>query len=212
MRAIVLRGAGDRAFSAGADVTEFRPAESRDDARASRQGADAHAVIAAARKPTIAAIHGYCLGGGLEIALACDLRIAAEDAVFGFPETGLAIIPGAGGTQRLPRLVGVGPALWLILTGERIDSAHALRIGLVSAVVGRSELYERAHHVPTTLAGHGPLALAAAKEAILSGTQMPLADGLQLEADLSMQLTNTADRLEGAAAFRERRTPVYRGS
>src|SRR6202034_648587 len=140
----VLRGAGDRAFCTGLDVRELVPPPSLVAARQDRAGPIWNDLISAARKPTVAAVHGYCLGGGLEIALACDVRIAAQDAVFGFPEVRLGIIPGAGGTQRLPRLVGVGQALRLALSGQRVNAAEALQIGLVTETVPPEELGQRA--------------------------------------------------------------------
>jgi enoyl-CoA hydratase/carnithine racemase len=211
VRAIALRGAGERAFCAGADVREFVPPQSLVAARRDRAGPIWNDLISAARKPTVAAVHGYCLGGGLEIALACDLRIAAEDAVFGFPEVLLGIIPGAGGTQRLPRLVGVGQALRLILTGQRIDAAEALSIGLVTEVVPGPELAGRALECAAQLSRGAPRAIEYAKEAILRGSQLSLADGLRLEADLATLLMSTDDRAEGAAAFTGRRTPDFTG-
>jgi enoyl-CoA hydratase/carnithine racemase len=211
VRAILLRGAGDRAFCAGADIREFRPPQSVVVARQDRAGPIWNDLINASCKPTVAAVHGYCLGGGLEIALACDLRIAADDAVFGFPEVRLGIIPGAGGTQRLPRLVGPGQALRLILTGQRIDAAEALRIGLVSEVVPRGELTDRALAYAAQLSRGAPRAIEYAKEAILRGSELSLADGLRLESDLATLLMSTDDRVEGAAAFREHRTPRFTG-
>jgi enoyl-CoA hydratase len=211
VRAIVLRGAGDRAFCAGADITEFQPPQSLTEARADRAGPIWNDVIAAARKPTVASVHGYCLGGGLEIALACDVRVAAEDAVFGFPEVLLGIIPGAGGTQRLPRLVGVAQAIWLTLSGQRIDAAEALRIGLVTRVVPRAELDQRAMECAVALGRGAPRAIEYAKEAILAGSQLSLTDGLRIETDLATLLMGTADRAEGAAAFREHRPPQFTG-
>jgi enoyl-CoA hydratase/carnithine racemase len=211
IRAIVIRGAGTRAFCAGADVKEFKAADSLNAARVLRDPPGWNDLIAACRKPTIAAVQGVCLGGGLEMALACDMRIASAEAVFGLPEVRLAIIPGAGGTQRLPRVVGMGHALRLILTGDRVDADEALRIGLVSEIVPHEELVQRAVELARTISEGGPLAIGYAKEAVRRGFDMSIADGLRLEADLATLLTNTADRLEGAAAFRERRKPVYRG-
>jgi enoyl-CoA hydratase len=211
IRAIVLRGAGDRAFCTGLDVREFVPPPSLVAARQDRAGPIWNDLISAARKPTVAAVHGYCLGGGLEIALACDVRIAAQDAVFGFPEVRLGIIPGAGGTQRLPRLVGVGQALRLILTGQRIDAAEALRIGLVTEVVPGGELAGRALDLATQLGRGASRAIEYAKEAIVRGSQLSLADGLALESDLATLLMSTDDRVEGAAAFAERRAPHFTG-
>ncbi|HEY1916208.1 MAG TPA: enoyl-CoA hydratase-related protein [Streptosporangiaceae bacterium] len=211
VRAIMLRGAGDRAFCTGLDVREFVPPASLVEARQDRAGPIWNDLISAARKPTLAAVHGYCLGGGLEIALACDVRIASADAAFGFPEVRLGIIPGAGGTQRLPRLVGRGQALRLILTGERIDAAEALRIGLVTEVVPGPELAGRASACATQLSRGAPRAIEYAKEAIMRGSELGLADGLRLESDLATLLMSTEDRVEGAAAFADRRAPHFTG-
>jgi enoyl-CoA hydratase/carnithine racemase len=210
VRVILIRGAGPKGFCGGADITEFEAPASALAARTIRQTVTWIDVLAQARKPTVAAIHGYCLGGGLEIALACDIRIAAQDATFGMPEIGLAIIPGAGGTQRLPRVVGLSSALRLILTGERIDATAALRMGLVSEVVAADELSVRAGSLAAGIARHAPQALAFAKEAVRQGSELPMADGLRLERDLSAVLMTTADRLEAAAAFREHRDPIFR--
>jgi enoyl-CoA hydratase len=211
VRAIIVRGAGDRAFSAGADVREPDSAPSLVAARAARQAPQFTDVIAATATPTIAAIHGYCLGGGLEMALACDLRIAASDAVLGLPEVTIGRIPGAGGTQRLSRLVGLGPALQLALTGERIDAATALQVGLVSRVVAPEELEGAARAIADRIAANAPLAVAYAKEAIVRGYDLSVAEGLRLERDLATLLLSTADRTEGSKAFLERRRPVFRG-
>jgi enoyl-CoA hydratase/carnithine racemase len=211
VRAVIFRGAGDRAFCAGADIKEFKAAYSLPEARKLREPPSWNDLIAASSKPTIAAIQGVCLGGGLEIALACDIRIAAPAAVFGLPEVRLAIIPGAGGTQRLPRVVGLGHAMRMILTGDHVSADEAWRIGLVTEIVPADGLLERALAIADRIATAGPLAIAYAKESIRRGTEMPIADGLRLEADLATFLTNTADRIEGATAFRERRPPVYRG-
>jgi enoyl-CoA hydratase/carnithine racemase len=211
VRVIVIRGAGPKGFCAGADITEFEAPESYLAARSIKQSATWLDTLADAAKPTIAAIHGYCLGGGLEIALACDIRIAAEGAWFGLPEVGLAIIPGAGGTQRLPRVVGLADALRLILTGERVDAAAALRMGLVSEVVPADQLGARADDLAGRIAGYAPQAVAYAKEAVRRGSELPVPDGLRLERDLAAVLMGTADRTEAAAAFGEGRKPVFRG-
>jgi enoyl-CoA hydratase/carnithine racemase len=211
VRVIVFRGAGERAFSAGADVKEFAAVESLDAERRFREPPNWNDVIAACRKPTLAAIQGACLGGGLEIALACDVRVAADNAIFGLPEVRLAIIPGAGGTQRLPRVVGMAHALRLILTGDRIDAAEAFRIGLISDVVTPEMFQSTVDDWVGRLAAGGPIAIAYAKEAIRRGSEMSISDGRRLETDLATLLTNTSDRLEGADAFRERRQPKYRG-
>lgn len=202
--AVILRGAGDRAFCVGADIKEFASPDSLAATRHQKQDQAWIEAIAACRKPTIAAIHGYCLGGGLEIALACDIRIAARDAKFGLPETGLGIIPGAGGTQRLPRVVGLGRALAIILTGEHFPAPDALAMGLIASAVEPHELSQASRDWAAKFTGRSPVALAYAKEAARRGLEMPLADGLRLEADLSTLLQGSADRLESAAAFRRR--------
>jgi enoyl-CoA hydratase/carnithine racemase len=209
VRALVIRGAGEKAFCAGADIKEFVPPASLVDAREERVGWKWVDALAACRKPTVAAIHGFCLGGGLELALACDIRVATADAVFGLPEVRRAIIPGAGGTQRLPRLVGPGPALRMILTGEHVDAQEAHRIGLVSEVV--PDLDAAVGRLAAAFQRVGPRAVAYAKEAVTRGVNLPLSEGLRLEGELSTLLTTTQDRVEGAAAFTERRDPVYTG-
>lgn len=211
VRAIILRGSGARAFSAGADIQEFESVGSLIEARKVRVLAKWTDVIAGVSKPTLAVVHGYCLGGGLEIALACDVRIASDDASFGFPEVGLGIIPGAGGTQRLSRVVGQGHALELIMSGRRFGADHAFRIGLISEVLKRSDLEPATRRWADMLTQGPPQAVSYAKEAIRRGSELPLAEGLRIEAELSTLLLSTADRLEGKAAFRERRLPRYQG-
>jgi enoyl-CoA hydratase/carnithine racemase len=211
VRVLVLRGAGERAFCAGADVTEFIAEESLPQVRATRDREAWNDVIAASGKPTVAAIHGHCLGGGVELALACDIRIAAADAKFGFPEVGLGIIPGAGGTQRLPRLIGLAAALRMILTTERIDASRALAIGLVSEVIPVADFDARVVALSELMASSAPLAVRYAKRAMVEGGALPLAAGLHIERDLATLLTNTEDRLEGARAFKERRSPKFTG-
>lgn len=211
VRAIVIRGEGARGFCAGADISEFVPPDSLLKVRDAKQPPLWIDVLAESPKPTIAAIHGYCLGGGLELALACDVRIASDDAQFALPEVTLGIIPGAGGTQRLPRVIGVGPALELILTGRRIRAERALALGLVAEVVPSDELFGAAFELASQIAKAGPRAVSAAKEAVRRGVELSLADGLRLEADLSTLLYGTEDRIEGAAAFKERRPAQFRG-
>ncbi|MPZ25853.1 MAG: enoyl-CoA hydratase/isomerase family protein [Micromonosporaceae bacterium] len=210
VRVVLVRGAGERAFCAGADITEFTAPASLAEVREQKRHSWVEA-LGALRKPTIAAIHGYCLGGGLELALGCDIRIAATDAVFALPEVKLGIIPGAGGTQLLSRFVGLGQALRMTLTGERIDATHAHRIGLVTDLVEPTDLAGASEALASSIADCGPVAVAYAKEAIRRGIELPLPDGLRLEADLSTLVQSTSDRLEGATAFRERRKPAYRG-
>lgn len=211
-RVVVIRGAGSRAFSAGADVKEFVPTESLIGTRALRHAGNWNDVVAACSKPTLALIDGYCLGGGVELALACDFRIATTQSIFGFPEVGLGLIPGAGGTQRLPRLIGAARAMDLILSGRRIDADEALGMGLVSDVVPSARLTEAGSERADTLAKVAPVAYTYAKEAIIRGMGLSLDDGLRLEADLATVLTNSDDRQEGVRAFRERRNASYTGS
>lgn len=209
---IMLHGGASRGFCAGADIKEQRAART---AIAVREHSIRHAWIDAfdrVKKPTVAAIHGFCLGGGLEIALACDIRIASSDATFGLPETGLGLIPGAGGTQRLQRLVGLGRALDMTLTGERIDAREAHRIGLVSRLVeDPAALLDSAKSVAETIAKRAPAATRYAKEAVRSGADLDLAAGLTLERTLFALLAVTEDRAEAARAFREKRKPVFTG-
>lgn len=211
VRVIVLRGAGGRAFCAGADIKEFAPAEDLVAKRQSRVHSPWFGALERVRKPLVAAVDGVCFGGGLEIALACDLRIASRSARFALSETGLGLIPGAGGTQRLPRLVGLGVALDMMLTGQPIDADRAFAIGLVSRLFDDAAFADATRHVAETIAAKAPLASVFAKEAARKGFDLDLGAGLRLEGDLSTLLVNTEDRQEGASAFREKRAPRYRG-
>jgi len=211
IRAVILTGAGEKAFSVGADIKEFGSRPSMVEFLAQRQRFAVQSAVAQLPQPVIAAINGYALGGGLELAMACDLRIACEEATLGLPEINLAIIPGGGGTQRLPRLVGKGVALELILTGRHISAQEALRIGLVNKVVPRASLMAEAETVARALAAKAPIALRYAKEAIHKGLDMTLEQGVRLEADLSMILQTTEDRREGIRAFLEKRPPQFKG-
>jgi enoyl-CoA hydratase len=208
---IVVTGGGDKAFSAGADIREFVEPLVPVRFRERRRQLDFRQIMDRCPQPIIAAIRGVALGGGLELALACDIRLAAEDALLGLTEVNLAIIPGGGGTQRLPRLVGRGKALEMILTGARIPAAEALRIGLVERVVPAGEALTAATELARELAGRAPVALRYAKEAVVKGLELSLADGLRLEGDLSTLLRTTEDRVEGARAFLEKRKPVWKG-
>jgi enoyl-CoA hydratase len=210
VRVIVVTGAGDKSFVAGADIAEFATRTPVDQYRAMRMPSHLEA-IERSPKPVIAAINGYCLGGGLELAMACDFRIAAEHATFGQPEIKLGIIPGGGGTQRLPRLVGLGRALQLILGGEPIGAAEALRIGLVEEVVPSDRLMARTLEVAHGIAARSPVALAAAKEATRASLQTPLAEGLRVETGLYLMAFASADKDEGVRAFLEKRTPLFTG-
>lgn len=211
IRALVVAGAGERAFCAGADVKGFGLEPSMIESR--RERLDGHWAYAfdRVRKPIIAAIHGYCLGGGLEIALACDIRIAAEDAQIGLPEVTHGVIPGAGGTQRLARVIGVGRALDVILSAERLSARRAFDLGIVTRIVPRAELHATAQALAERIAGFPPVAVRYAKEAVTRGFELPLPSGLTLELDLAMLLHSTEDRKEAGRAFREKRKPVFTG-
>jgi enoyl-CoA hydratase/carnithine racemase len=211
IRVIILRGAEGRAFCAGADVKEFAPVESLSAYRAERVHGHWVAVFERVRKPIIAAIHGFCLGGGLEIALACDIRIATDDAEFALPELTHGFIPGAGGTQRLQRLVGLGRAMDMMLTGERIGAQEASRIGLITRVVSRDMLNETAAALVAAIAARAPLAAMAVKEVLYRGADLDLRAGMRLELDLLTLLLGTEDRQEAVSAGREKRQPVFQG-
>jgi enoyl-CoA hydratase len=211
VKVIVVTGAGERAFSAGADIREFVAPSSPTEQRERRKRIEYRAMMDRCPQPIIAAINGFALGGGLELALACDIRIAADNATLGLTEINLAIIPGGGGTQRLPRLVGRGKALEMILTGARIPAAEALRIGLVERVVPAGEALKAATELARAIAEKAPVALRYAKEAVVKGLGMALEDGLRLEGDLSTLLRTTEDRVEGAKAFLEKRKPRWTG-
>jgi enoyl-CoA hydratase len=210
-RVVVVTGTGERAFSAGADIREFVAPQVPVKFRDGRRRVDFRAAMDRCPQPIIAAIRGFALGGGLELALACDIRIAGEDSQLGLTEVNLAIIPGGGGTQRLPRLVGRGKALEMILTGARIDAREALRIGLVERVVPAPEVLSSAQALARALAEKAPVALRYAKEAVVKGLGLPLEDGLRLENDLATLLRTTDDRIEGAKAFLEKRKPRFTG-
>lgn len=208
----ILTGAGDQAFSAGADLVAMSQAMS-----GGGDGVPMNVPFGGITrqyecyKPIIAAINGYCLAGGLEIALSCDIRIAAEHALFGLPEPTRAIIPGAGGTQRLPRAVPLAFAMELLLTGDRFDAATALRFGLVSRVVPAAELMATAEAIASKIQENGPLAVRAIKEVAMRGLDMTLEDGLRLEAQKTGPIFSTEDAREGPLAFAQKRKPVYKG-
>jgi enoyl-CoA hydratase len=211
VRVAIITGAGDRAFAAGADIGELaaqRPAESRDHAR---RGQHVLGLIEALGKPVIAAINGFALGGGCELALACTLRIAADTARLGQPEINLGLIPGFGGTQRLARVVGRSTALELLLTGRQISAGEALRIGLVNRVVPAATLMTEARALAAELAGKPVVASRYILEAVVHGTDLPLDQGQILEASLFGLVTATDDMREGTAAFLEKRMPVFKG-
>lgn len=210
VRAVLLSGAG-RAFCAGVDLRDGSFEEGPIESVEVRVRGDFRAKLAGLGKPSVAALHGYVLGGGLELALCCDLRVAAEDTEFGQPEINLGSIPAGGATQRLPRLIGTARALELLLTGDRIAAAEAYRLGLVNRVVPRETLMATATALAETLAAKAPLAVRYLREAVYRGLDLPLEDGLRLEAYLGGLLRTTADRAEGLAAFREKRPPRFEG-
>ncbi len=216
-RVAVLTGAGDRAFCAGADlrgVGEFYRALTSAQRLAlaeSRPGLGGITRNLQIWKPIIAAIHGYCLGGGFELALACDLRIASVQASFGLPEVTWGILPGAGGTQRLVRIAPLGAALELILTGDTITAADAYRLGVVNRVVPPAELLPTALALADRIARNGPLAVRAAKEAVYRGLHLPLNEALLLEQLLAEPVRQSDDAQEGPRAFAEKRQPIFRG-
>jgi enoyl-CoA hydratase/carnithine racemase len=189
VRGLLVRGAGDRAFCAGADLTEFGSAPSQVIARQVRWERDVWGLWLSIDKPMVAAIHGYCLGSGVEIASVCDLRVAADDAVFGMPEVGLGLIPAAGGTQLLPRLLGPGRALDLLLTGRRFTARDALRYGFITRAVPTNELEATALALLRQTLLAPTATLAAAKRAVREGLHLPLAQGLALERRLAAQLS-----------------------
>lgn len=213
VRAIVVTGAGDRAFSAGAEIQELqertlhselsRPAELR---------RELPRVAESLSKPVIAAINGFCLGAGLEFAMACTIRIASENAKLGLPEINLGVIPGSGGSQRLPRLVGLGWAMQMAVTGEPVSAETAARIGLVTEVVPQTQLLDRAMALARTVGAKAPVAFAAARDAVLRALDSDLATGIDYERKLFALCCATADKAEGIAAFLEKRKPQFRGN
>jgi enoyl-CoA hydratase len=205
----IVTGAGEKAFVSGADIGAIR-ARKRDDALASINSR-LTAAVEAHEAVSIAAVNGVALGGGCELALACDLRIAAEHAVFGLPEPSLGIIPGAGGTQRLPRVVGLGRAKEMVLTGARWDAAKALACGLVSEVVPGESLLPAARAMAERVLALGPLAVRLSKAALNASAEMPLHAGLAFESTAQAITFESADKLEGTTAFLEKRRPVFRG-
>lgn len=211
IRVAVITGAGERAFCAGVDLKNS-PNVPNGIAQEEFGGETNHLLKDfPTDKPIICAINGYALGGGLEIALRADIRIASENASFGLPEVRIGSIPGSAGTQLLPRVVGVPHAMRLILTGDRIDATEALRIGLVEEVIPLVELHARATEIAQTIANNAPLAVAAAKKLVLQSLESPLEAGIALERYAFGLLRETEDREEGRAAFAEKRTPQFRG-
>jgi enoyl-CoA hydratase/carnithine racemase len=211
IRVIIITGAGDKAFCSGADLKEratLAPEKVKEYIFTIRT---LFSAIEQLNKPFIAAVNGIALGGGTELALACDIRLASKTATMGLTETRLAIIPGGGGTQRLPRLVGRGKAKELIFTGRRVDAVEAERIGLVNQVCEPKDLMEECRKMAAMICETGPIAIEQAKYAINHGIETDIATGLEIESKAYWVTIPTEDRLEGLAAFREKRKPVYKG-
>jgi enoyl-CoA hydratase/carnithine racemase len=206
----ILTGAGEKAFCAGADVKTMLPADKKNKGNAWKKTPGIHRGLDL-WKPIIAAVNGACLGGGMEIALACDFRIAAEKAIFGLPEVRLGIIPGMGGTQRLPRLIPFGKAAEMMFTGAIIDAQEAYRIGLVNKVVPLISLIDETKKIADKICEAGPLAVRAAKQAMYQGVSLGLQEGLQLECLLVDYIFDTEDFEEGTRAFVEKRKPEFKG-
>ena len=214
VRAIVLKGAGERAFVAGADISEFpslREAAPQQNGGSARGIQKLGARMDAAHTPFVAAIHGFCLGGGLELAMCCDIRVCSDDAQLGQPEIKLGLIPGGGGTQRLPRLVGLGRALLMNLTGDFVDATTAYEWRLVEKVVPRDELLDTALGIARTIASRSPVSVAVLRELARTTRDLPLEEGLRREADGFRRCLESEDGAEGVAAFLEKREPEFTG-
>ena len=208
--AVVITGAGDKAFIAGADISEFE-GRSPFDQREAMRFPRVFDVMASFPKPVIAMINGFCLGGGCELSMSCDIRIASEKARIGQPEINLGLIPGGGGTQRLPRLVGMGQAMKIILTGEMIGAEEAHRIGLVDEVVPHDELREKTLELAGKIAAKSPVTVRVAKEAMRASERMSIEEGILYERDLFCLCFSTEDKKEGVAAFLEKRAAEWKG-
>lgn len=210
VRVVVITGAGEKSFIAGADISEFVE-QTPVTQRSEFQESTLFNSLETFPKPVIAMINGFCLGGGCELALACDLRYAGEKARFGQPEINLGIIPGGGGTQRLTKLLGEGKSMEMILTGDMIDATEAYRLGLVNEVYASEELREKTMEIANKIAEKSPIALQMAKEAVKLASKSNLDEGLRREVDLFAICFSTEDKKEGVAAFLEKRKPVFKG-
>lgn len=211
VRGVILTGAGDKAFIAGADIGELAHVSAVEAEQSSTYGQKVLNLIENLGKPVIAAINGFALGGGCETAMACSIRIATENAKFGQPEVKLGVLPGGGGTQRLPRLIGKGRAIQLILTGGMITAAEAYRIGLVNEVVPSAQLIARAEAILSEVFSNAPLAVKFSLQAVNDGMEAPLAEGLALEASFFGLCAGTEDKKEGTSAFLEKRKAQFQG-
>ncbi|MGH3660600.1 MAG: enoyl-CoA hydratase/isomerase family protein [Micromonosporaceae bacterium] len=212
IRVALLTGVGERSFCVGSDLKKtMPPKESHAELTFGRTTSEHLLRGLDTDKPLICAINGYAIGGGLELALACDVRIAAQSAEFGLSEVRVGSIPGAGGTQRLPRMIGQSAAMQMLLTGDRIDAAEAHRVGLVSEVHPADTLLPRAREIAQRIAQNAPLAVRAVKRLVRQGLEMPLSAGVQMESYVWGLLRDTEDRIEGRTAFQEKRNPDYKG-
>ncbi|HTD95726.1 MAG TPA: enoyl-CoA hydratase-related protein [Edaphobacter sp.] len=211
IRVVLVTGLGDKAFAAGADINEIAATDTVTGAAKARRGQGVFRLIETCGRPVIALINGFALGGGCELAMACTMRVASETARLGQPEVKLGLVPGYGGTQRLPRLVGQPAALKLLLTGEMIGAAEALRIGLVDEVVPPERLISRGEALARAIVGMAPLAVAGCMEAVRRGGDLGIEDGLAVEAEVFGRLCGTTDKAEGTTAFLEKRAPVWAG-
>ncbi len=211
VRAILLTGAGEKAFAAGADIQELATISAMEGQRLAARGQRILDLIESCGKPVIACINGFALGGGCELAMACTVRLASETAKLGQPEVKLGLLPGYGGSQRLPRLIGKGAALKLLLTGEIISAAEAFRLGLVDEVVPAGELLQRGEQLAVAMAANAPLAVRQTIAAVHAGYDLPLRQALDLEASLFGVCCATEDKTEGTRAFLEKRPPVWKG-
>jgi enoyl-CoA hydratase len=211
VRVVIFTGAGDKAFSVGADLKERKTLSDQEVMRNLYKISEVFMAIDQLPQPTIAAINGFAFGGGMELALACDFRVAASGAIMGLTETSLAIIPGAGGTQRLPRLIGQAKALELILTARRIKTEEALQYGLLTSVSDEADLLNDCLKLADAMLANGPVALQQAKFAVKQGMNVDLQTGLQIERKAYEVTIPTADRLEALAAFSEKRKPIFKG-
>jgi enoyl-CoA hydratase len=210
--AVIVTGAGEKAFVAGTDIRELQPLDRDGATKFAAGGQEVFDLVEGLGKPVIAAVNGFALGGGCELALACHIRVAADSAKFGQPEVSLGVIPGYGGTQRLPRAVGRARAMEMILTGGMIDAAEALRIGLINAVVPKGEVLQAARAMASLITSKSQPAVRLALKAVLLSQDTALADGLQREAELFGDACDTEDFREGVAAFLGKRAPAFRGS
>ncbi len=213
VRVVVIRGSG-KAFSAGGDIKammEWTPTVAMKELKELGTAFVIERIIREMPKPVIAMVHGYCLGGGFELAMSCDLVIASEDAKFGSPEVGIGLMPGSGGTQMLPKLVGEKRAKWMIFTGDQISAKEALEMGIVNMVVPSDRLQEAVEEVVEKLKSRAPLAIAAAKEAINASLDLGLTQGIRYESQVFSSLFSTEDQKEGARAFLEKRKPEWKG-